>query len=284
MIADRPSDGFEKHVVERENRKREETVHSLKTSRISSRLAGLSRFLLALGAVILVGLVIFASVPSYILPKPGAIGRALLEHRTLLLKHLWPTVLELIAGFVLGNFTAFASALAIFYIKAARRILLPGLILLRSVPVVALTPVLALWLGTGLAPRIAVVALITFFPLVVLMVRGLGAADSGIMDVMRVLNAREWQILLKLRIPASSPYVFSGLKIGAPAAVMGALVAEWLGSNEGIGYIMATATFEFRTELLWATIAVGSVLGVVAFALIELLQHLVAPWSRDGGH
>lgn len=248
-----------------------------------SRTRRLARPLLFAAVLVAAAALLFASVPSYILPTPAAIAGALFDHRRLLLRHLLPTMLEVVLGFILGNVIAVAAALVIFYVGSARRVLLPCLIVLRSVPVVALTPLLALWLGTGLAPKVVVVALVVFFPIVILVIKGLGAVDAGLIDMMRVLNARESQILLKLRIPASSRYAFSGLKIVAPAAVMGALVAEWLGSSEGIGYLMAVATFEFRTELLWATITVGAMLGIVAFAAVELTQMLVAPWSRDGG-
>lgn len=221
------------------------------------------------------------AVPEYVIPPPASVWRGIVENRDLIWRHTGPTVLEIVYGFALGNGGAFLVALLVVGLRHPRRVLLSSAILLRSVPIVALTPVLNLWLGLGLAPKVTIVALITFFPTLVITVRGLASVDPLVLDLMRTLKASPLQIFLKIRIPASMPYVFAGLKVAAPTAVVGALVAEWLASSSGIGHLMAVASYEFRTELLWATIVVASLLGVAAFAAVAAVEHWLVPWSGD---
>lgn len=232
--------------------------------------------LLTAGAVLLYGSL---RIPEYIVPSPPTIGRGLVEHRELLARHLVPTLIEAVAGFVIGNGLACLVAAVAVHSASASRIILPVSLVLRSVPILALTPVLTLWLGLFLAPKIAIVVLLTFFPTLIVTMRGLASADPLVLDVLQTINASRMQVFLKVRVPTSLPYVFAGLKIAAPSAVSGALVAEWLGSNQGIGHLMATAAFEFRIGLLWAAIVVASALGVVAYGAVVLVQHWLVPWS-----
>jgi NitT/TauT family transport system permease protein len=221
-------------------------------------------------------------VPEYVIPPPMTILHGLVEYRALLLKHLVPTLFEVFSGFVIGNCVAFAVAGLFIHNSEIRRILVSFSLFLRSIPIIALTPVLTLWLGLFLAPKVAIVALLTFFPTLVVTMHGLTSVDPLILDMMSVLNASRRETFVKVRIPASAPYVFSGLKIAAPSAVSAALVAEWLGSRQGIGHLMAVATFEFRTALLWATIVVAACLGILSFTTVGLLQRWLAPWSLGG--
>lgn len=220
-------------------------------------------------------------VPEYVLPSPATVLAGLSEHRQLLWRHLVPTVLETLYGFALGSCVALGLALAVIRWAGIRRLLFSSAIFVRSVPVVVLAPILTLWLGVGMASKVVIVALLTFFPIFVISVKGLTAADPLLLDLMRVLNASEAQILVKVRIPASVPYVFSGLKVAAPMAVVGALVAEWLRSSRGIGHLMALASFELRTDLLWATIAVAAALGLLAYVTVILLERWLVPWNRS---
>jgi NitT/TauT family transport system permease protein len=233
-------------------------------------------------AVLVLGLLAafqIAGIPEYVVPRPVTMLRSVVDYKDLLLENLIPTSLAMLLGFVIGNGAAFIIALVIIHVPKMARALLSVSLFLRSVPIVALTPILTLWLGLGLAPKVAIVVLITFFPTLVVTVRGLTSADPILLDLMRTLNASSWSVLTKVRIPASAPYVFSGLRIAAPTAVMGALVAEWLGSAQGIGHLMAVATFEFRTDLLWATIVVSACMGVATFGAVILAQRWLCPWS-----
>jgi NitT/TauT family transport system permease protein len=219
--------------------------------------------------------------PDYLLPSPISIAEALIRYREILVQQFLPTLVETALGFAIGNSAAFLVAVLAVNVPSSSRMLLSAALFLRSVPIVALTPILTLWLGLGLAPKVAIVVLITFFPTLVVTIRGLTSIDPILLDLMRTLNAGWLAVLLRIRIPSSTPYIFSGLRIAAPSAVLGALVAEWLSSAQGIGHLMAVATFEFRTDLLWATIIVAAAFGVLSFGGVVLAQRLLCPWSTS---
>src|SRR5919202_4123911 len=150
---------------------------------------------------------------------------------------------------------------------------------IRTVPIIAIAPLLVLLLGNGYAPKIIIVALISFFPTLVNMVRGLESVEPNSLELMRVLSASPAQVFWKLRLPSSLPFLFSALKIATTSCVIGAIVAEWIGSDTGLGYLIIVSTFEFRTGLLYATMAVGSFLALAFFGAVVLLERLVVRWQ-----
>lgn len=248
-----------------------------RNARLRSVLSGAAT--IAIVAVLVTITLRMMDIPDYVLPAPSTIAAALADHRSLLWQELPPTLIEAGLGFALGNIGAVVLAVVIVHFRQPRRVVLSFALFLRSVPIIALTPLLTVWLGLGMAPKVAVVTLMVFFPTLVVTVRGLGSVDRVILDLMHVYDASQLQLLAKVRFPACIPYLFSGLRIAAPTAILGALVAEWLGATHGIGHLMAVATFEFRTDLLWATIVVSALLGIGAFALIALTQRWLVPWS-----
>jgi NitT/TauT family transport system permease protein len=153
----------------------------------------------------------------------------------------------------------------------------------RTLPIVAISPILVLLLGNGYAPKIAIAALITFFPTLVNMVDGLNAADAQAQELMHVLSATKWEVFRYVRWPTSLPYLFSALRIASTASLLGAIVAEWIGSNKGLGYLILAATYDYRTPLLYATMAVASALALALFGLISALENYFVPWRRTGG-
>ena len=138
-----------------------------------------------------------------------------------------------------------------------------------------------LLLGNGYAPKIVIAALISFFPTLVNMVRGLEAVEASALELMRVLSATRRQILFKLRLPSSLPFLFAALKISTASSVIGAIVAEWIGADTGLGYLIVVSTFEFRTGLLYATTAVASFLALGLFLAIVVLERLVIRWQPE---
>jgi NitT/TauT family transport system permease protein len=145
--------------------------------------------------------------------------------------------------------------------------------------VVAKAPILVLLLGNGFAPKIAIAAVISFFPTLVNMVRGLEAVNPQAMELMRVLSASKREIFLKLRLYNSLPYLFSALRISASSSVVGAIVGEWIGSNYGIGALIIQATYAFDSALLYATVLVGSAFSVAFFMAIALAERLIVRWQ-----
>lgn len=219
------------------------------------------------------------SIPNYIVPSPLDVLNSFREDYATLLENLWPTVIESVMGFLVGNIIAIAIAIVFVHWKTAERAFFPVAVFIRTVPIVAIAPVLVVILGYGYAPKIIIAALISFFPTLVNMVRGLQAVDQQSLELLRVLSASRREVFFKVRIFASLPYLFSSLKIAATSSVIGAIVAEWVGSQEGLGYLIIQATYNFRVPLLWATMIVASVFATVFFAVIGLAEKLVVTWD-----
>ncbi|MBI3972219.1 MAG: ABC transporter permease [Chloroflexi bacterium] len=227
------------------------------------------------------GVVRLAEVPLYVLPAPSAIWQQLVRDWPLLVRHAQPTIIEAAGGFALGNGAAIALATLFVHFGSVRRSLFPVAIALRTVPLVAITPLLLVWLGNGYAPKIVIAGLISFFPTLVNMTRGLDALDPRTLDLLRTLSAGRWQVFVKARWPSSLPYLFSALKIAATSSVLGAVIAEWIGSDKGLGYLVVASTFDFKIARLWATIALTSAIALAGFLLVVLAERLLVPWRDE---
>jgi NitT/TauT family transport system permease protein len=218
-------------------------------------------------------------VPHYLVPAPSLIGRTLVEEWPTIQRNVGRTLVEAVGGFVLGNGIAVALAIVFVHSRAMQRVFYPVAVAIRTVPIIAIAPILVLLLGNGYAPKVVIAALISFFPTLVNMVRGLEAVEPSALELMRVLSANRRQIFFKLRLPSSLPFLFSALKIATASCVIGAIVAEWVGADTGLGYLIIVATFEFRTGLLYATTAVGSFLALAFFLAVVILEKAVVRWK-----
>jgi NitT/TauT family transport system permease protein len=234
---------------------------------------------------ILIGIAAWAAlvdllkVPPFIAPAPLVVLETLVAKSDVLLSNLWPTMVEAVGGFIIGNVFAIALATLFVHRKALSETFFPLVVLINSIPVVAKAPILVLLLGNGFAPKIAIAAVISFFPTLVNMVRGLEAVNPQAMELMRVLSASKREIFLKLRLYNSLPYLFSALRISASSSVVGAIVGEWIGSNYGIGALIIQATYAFDSALLYATVFVGSAFSVLFFMAISLAERLIVRWQ-----
>jgi NitT/TauT family transport system permease protein len=218
-------------------------------------------------------------LPDFILPAPSKILNAFATNSAMFGKHAPITVLEALIGFAIGNGVAITLAIAFVHSLTVERAVYPMAVAMRSIPFVALAPILVIWMGNGLAPKVTIAALVSFFPTLVNMVRGLRSVDKEAFELMHTLSATRWQVLWRLRWPSSTPFLFSALKISAAGTVLGAVVAEWIGSDRGLGYLVVMSTYEFRIPLLWAVIAVTSSLALTLFGLVILSERL---WSYNG--
>jgi NitT/TauT family transport system permease protein len=227
------------------------------------------------------GAVALFRVPLYLLPAPTVIGAQVVRDWALLWRNLQPTLIEALGGFILGNLVAILLAALFVHFPAVQRAVFPLAIGLRTVPLVAITPLLLVWLGNGYAPKVVIAALISFFPTLVNMTRGLAALDRQALELLHTLSASRWQVFWKVRWPSSLPYLFSALKIAATSCVLGAVIAEWIGADRGLGYLVVASTFEFRIARLWATIAVTSALALGAFLLVVLAERACVPWREE---
>jgi len=255
------------------------------TAARSPRAVLIRRLLLPL--VVIVGLVIVwdlairvFAVPPYVVPTPASVGQALVKERARLLDNAIPTIVESLGGFALGNLVAIAAALAFVHSKVLERALYPVAVAVRTLPIVAIAPILVLLLGNGYAPKVAIAALITFFPTLVNMVEGLESADVQAMELMHVLSASKTEIVRYVRWPSSLPYLFSAMRIASTSSVLGALVAEWIGTNKGLGYLIVLTTYDFRTALLYAAMVVTSAIALLFFFLVSILEWLLVRWER----
>jgi NitT/TauT family transport system permease protein len=214
-------------------------------------------------------------------PAPSSILRTLYAERDLMWKSLQPTLFEAALGFLLGNCVALVLAAVLVRWPAFELSVLQVSVTMHALPIVAIAPLLVLWLGTGFAPRIVIAALSCFFPTLVNAARGFKALDSETVDLMRLLAASPLQTFWLARLPSATPFLFAGFKIGAPAAVVGAVLGEWIGAEQGLGLLMLWAMFTHLVARLWGTVLVSAVVAALAYVLIAALERLVAPWAED---
>jgi NitT/TauT family transport system permease protein len=248
--------------------------------------ASIGRMLLPIGVVAALTLVwqlITAGfgIPTYIIPSPVEVWDSMVTNRAMLMQSTWPTLIESVLGFVLGNLVAILLAVLFVHWKLAERALMPVALFVRTIPIVAVAPVLVIMFGQGYTPKILIAALISFFPTLVNMVKGLESVDKQSLELLRVLSASRNEVLWKVRMFASLPYLFASLKIAAGNSVIGAIVAEWIGSQEGLGYLIIQATYNFNTPLLYATMTVASIMAVLFFGLVGLTERLVVTWEAE---
>jgi NitT/TauT family transport system permease protein len=221
-------------------------------------------------------------VRPFIAPSPDVVAVTVYQKFGMLMTNLLPTAIESVCGFLLGNLSAITVATVFVHRKTMEEAFFPIAVLVNSIPVVAKAPILILLLGNGLSPKIAIAAIICFFPTLVNMVRGLEAVSPQAMELMHVLSASKREIFVKLRLPTSVPYLFSALKIAASTSVVGAIVGEWIGSQEGIGALIIQATYNFDSALLYATVLCGSCFSVLFFLTIRLIERVAISWQPEG--
>lgn len=214
-------------------------------------------------------------------PAPSEIGAAFVRSGDDLFYHMTPTVLSALAGYGIAILIAGALASLVSAWRRARRTVLTFGVIVDSIPLIALTPILMLWLGNGVESRIVIATVACLFPLLVGAVQGLTAIDRSRQELFHVLSASRWQRLRKLALPSALPYLFAAMKIAAPLAVLGALIAEWVNAERGLGIMMVYALFSFDVPLVWLTIIAVCALAMIGYALIAIAERLVVTW--DGG-
>lgn len=240
------------------------------------------------GAVTLTGLILawfllvrLAELPHYIMPGPDRVALRLWSDAALLAEHAGYTLLEILLGLILGTHCGGLAALALTASSSARRWLLPLLLASQAVPVFAIAPLLVLWLGYGLASKVAMATLIIFFPVTASFYDGLRRTDPGWLDLARTMGAGPWAVLRHIRIPAALPAFGSGLRMAAAIAPIGAIIGEWVGASAGLGYLMLHATARVQTDLAFAALFILALLAVGLWLLVDLLLRRTMPWLPD---
>ncbi|MCP4381717.1 MAG: ABC transporter permease [Hyphomicrobiales bacterium] len=233
----------------------------------------------AVGLIVLWQLIIVVfGVRQFIAPSPLDVVTVFAERGDILWMNFWPTFMEAIAGFIVGNCVAVLLAIWFVHSSLAERAFYPIAVFINTIPIIAIAPILVLLLGNGFAPKIVIAALICFFPTLVNMVRGLKSISPEMAELMRVLSASPREVLFKVRLYASLPYLFAALKIASTTCVIGAIVGEWIGSNFGLGALIIEATYNFRSPLLYATVFLGAGLAVSFFTATTLAERWLLRW------
>lgn len=217
-------------------------------------------------------------IPQWLLPTPSAIAIELVNSRVLLWEHTIVTIQEIIIGFLFALVAGISLALSISYSRLMEKSLYPFVVASQTIPIIAIAPLLLIWVGYGIAAKVIVVALICFFPITVNLVDGLKSVDSDMVNMMNTLGGSRWQLFTKLQIPSSLPFLFSGLKIGVAVSVIAAVIGEWVGASAGLGYLMTLSIPYFLTARVFAAIVVLSILGVSLFLFTVLLEKITLPW------
>lgn len=234
------------------------------------------------------GLSRFGVVDPLVLPPPSAIAVSLwkvllnIVSGGYMLRHTYVTLYEMLAGFVVGCLVGGGLGLLVSEFRWADRILTPYIVALNAAPKIALAPLFTIWFGFGLTSKVVMAAFISFFPLFINVVAGLQGVDELQLRLMRSLLATRWQTFVKLRLPAAMPYIFAGLKSAMILAVIGAIVGEFVGAAEGLGYVIKIADSQLRVADSFASIILLSVIGVVLFQIVEIVRRRIVFWQNDG--
>ena len=218
------------------------------------------------------------NLEDFLVPSPSEIASSLWENRSLLAENAWVTLREVVLGFACGLVAGIAFAIALHLSETLRRAAYPLVIASQTIPIVVIAPILVVWFGFGIGPKLAIVALICFFPITVNTLDGLRSVDPEATKMMRTLDASRSQILWRLEAPTALPYTFSGAKIAVAVAVIGAVFGEWAGSNSGLGHLMLQDNAQLETARLFAAVAVLSVIAVALFGLLALAERRIVTW------
>lgn len=237
---------------------------------------------IALCAIVLLWQLLCMSglVPGYMLPSPLAVMTALLSNLPLILTHAAFTLQEAFYGLCIGVVLAFVSATLMDRFQTIKQAFYPLMIITQTIPTIAIAPVLVLWMGFGMAPKIALVIITTFFPIAVGLLDGYKSVDQDSIDLMRSMGATRAQIFYHLKFPSALNSFFSGLKISASYAVVGAVVAEWLGGFNGLGVYMTRVKKAYAFDKMFAVIIFIVIISLLLMEVVTLIRKAAMPWTR----
>lgn len=227
------------------------------------------------------GFVRITNQPIYILPAPTQIMDTLIAEREILLEHAVVTIYEALLGFGLALIIGVLLAIIVDSSSFLKRGFYPILVASQTIPIIALAPLIFIWFGFGLLPKVIVVALVAFFPIVINLIDGLDSADEGLISLIKTMNASKLQILLKIKLPSALPYLFAGLKISATYSLMGAVIGEWLGASKGLGIYMKNSSYAFMTDKVFAAILIIIAVSIAFYSILLFLEAKIIPWHKQ---
>ncbi len=244
-----------------------------------------NRFVFAAGLAVLALVVwqlvaYFGSIPEWKLPSPWQVLQTLGSDAGLIARHARVTAYEAVLGFAIAVIVGLVLAVAIHQSRIVERALFPYVIASQAIPIIAIAPILIIWLGFGILPKVIVIVLITFFPITVNTVDGLRKADPDMLTLMRTMGASRWQIFKMVEVPSALPLFFSGAKIAAAVSVIGAFIGEYVGASEGLSWLIRRSSAQFLTARVYASVFALSVMGIALFYAVSYIERLATPWAR----
>jgi NitT/TauT family transport system permease protein len=248
-------------------------------SRTAAVLLPLVGLILALGLWWLATIVF--SVEAYLLPDPGDVVTTFLAQPGYLLEHTWVSLVETVQGFLLSIVFGVPVALLIVRSVIVERLLYPLLLAVNAIPKIAIAPLLVVWFGFGQGPKVLMVLLVAFFPIVISTASGMKSTPVELVELLKSLNASKTQEFFKLRLRYAMPQIFTGLKVAISLAVIGSVIAEFVGATSGLGYVITQSGANADTALAFAAMTLLSILAIILFYLLVLLEHLLLPWAQE---
>jgi NitT/TauT family transport system permease protein len=219
-----------------------------------------------------------SGVSPFVLPAPSQVLVALWTYRDDALRNLWPTVVETVIGFGISILAATGVAIALDRVAWVRNAIEPLLVGSQTIPIIAIAPLLVVWFGFGLLPKVVVVVLVTFFPITIALLDGFGSTPADASDLLRSFGASSGQAFRLLRWPSGLPAFFTGLRISASYAVVAAVIGEYVGATDGLGIWMQLSQRSFRTDLVFAAILLTAALSVALYAAVAITERAIIPW------
>jgi NitT/TauT family transport system permease protein len=223
----------------------------------------------------------FLAIPDIILPSPAAIGDYLIRRYQLFLNHTWPTLFQTVLGFALAVVGGILLAILVSLTEIGKRGVMPLLVVAQIVPKIAVAPLLMLWFGLGDLSRVLIAFLIAFFPIVINTVSGLTSVSHEVVLLGRAFARSRWDFFWKIQLPHALPYIFDGMKISITLAIIGVIVAEFVSSQRGLGYLIMFANGRLETVMMMTSITVLSVVGLALYAVIALAARVVVYWGAS---
>ena len=243
----------------------------------------LLRYLVILAVALLIwqAVVLLFGFPAYILPSPVRVFKSLFTHGPLILQNAWPTIVETLLGLLLGSLAGVWAALCLSYFHWTRFWFLPVLVTSQAIPTFAIAPLLVIWLGYGMASKVAVAMLMIFFPVVSAFYDGLRRTPKEWLNLGTVMGASRWRLLSRIRIPFALPALGSGLRVAATFAPMGAVIGEWVGASRGLGFLMLNANARMQIDLMFAVLLVLVALTLILYFSVDRLLKKFIFWGNE---
>jgi len=217
-------------------------------------------------------------IKEYLLPPPSKVWTEFWKRHAMVSAGAWVTTQEILAGYALAVVVSIPLALAVAYSRFMEQAVYPVIVFLQIVPKIAIAPLFIIWFGFGFTPKLLLVFLLSFFPIVVSSIAGFKSADRDVMDFARTTGAGRLRMFLKISLPQALPHIFTGLKVGAALAATAAVVAEFVASDKGLGYLLLQYNGQLDTPMVFATIVILSLIGLAVYYAVEVVERLAVPW------